>query len=48
MDSDNSDLFFPEFGKHVNGDARTKKHSVTDSLHSKTRFSDVADDDDDR
>lgn len=37
-----------EFGKHANGDARIKKHSVTESVQSKTRFSDVAGDDDDR
>lgn len=29
-------------GKHANGDARTKKHSVTESVHSKrSRYSDV-------
>lgn len=35
---------FSENGKqHLNGDARAKKHSVTDSVHSKTRFSDTGD-----
>lgn len=35
-------LLFADSGKHVNGDARTKKHSVTDSVHSKrSRYSDV-------
>lgn len=29
---------------HANGDARNKKHSVTDSVHSRTRFSDIVDD----
>ncbi|CAH0557631.1 unnamed protein product [Brassicogethes aeneus] len=38
---------FSDSGKHANGDARIKKHSVSDSLHSKTRFSDIDDDDDD-
>ncbi|KAJ8928452.1 hypothetical protein NQ314_018994 [Rhamnusium bicolor] len=33
-------------GKQINGDAtRSKKHSVTDSVHSKTRFSETDDDD---
>ncbi|KAJ8958964.1 hypothetical protein NQ318_019735, partial [Aromia moschata] len=30
-------------GKQINGDARIKKHSVTDSVQSKTRFSDIYD-----
>lgn len=36
-------LLFPDSGKHVvNGDARIKKHSVTESVHSKrSRYSDV-------
>ncbi|XP_017786127.1 PREDICTED: mitochondrial sodium/hydrogen exchanger 9B2 isoform X2 [Nicrophorus vespilloides] len=37
--------------KYANGDARIKKHSVhsvTDSMHSRTRFSDVAEDEDQR
>ncbi|KAJ8983795.1 hypothetical protein NQ317_008113 [Molorchus minor] len=33
---------FTDSSKHANGDvSRSKKHSVTDSVHSKTRFSDV-------
>lgn len=35
--------FVSELGKHQNGDARTKKPSVTESVHSKTRFSDSGD-----
>ncbi|XP_019875363.2 sodium/hydrogen exchanger 9B2 isoform X2 [Aethina tumida] len=32
--------------KQINGDARIKKNSVTESVYSKTRFSDIDDDDD--
>lgn len=39
-------LSVAEHLKHTNGDARIKKNSVTDSMHSKTRFSD--DDEDKR
>ncbi|RZC36988.1 mitochondrial sodium/hydrogen exchanger 9B2, partial [Asbolus verrucosus] len=35
-------------GKHINGDLRAKKHSVTDSVHSKTRFSDIDDEEHNR
>ncbi|GLV42490.1 Na[+]/H[+] hydrogen antiporter 1 [Carabus blaptoides fortunei] len=31
--------------QHANGDARSKKHSVTDSVHSRTRFSDIVEED---
>lgn len=34
-------VLFTDSGKYANGDARHKKNSVTDSIHSKTRFSDV-------
>lgn len=37
-------LLFADIGgsKHVNGDTRTKKHSVTESVHSKrSKYSDV-------
>lgn len=40
-------VMFTDSGKYINGDARnSKKNSVTDSIHSKTRFSDIEDDDD--
>lgn len=31
--------------QHANGDARSKKHSVSDSVHSRTRFSDIVEED---
>lgn len=39
---------FTDSGKHVNGDARSKKQSVTESLHSRARFSDIGDEESDR
>lgn len=40
----NYNLETAESGKQVNGDTRRKKPSVTESVYSKTRFSDVPDD----
>lgn len=41
-------VLFTDSGKHLNGDARSKKHSVSDSIHSKTRFSDTMEDEEGR
>lgn len=51
LTSDNYDVIYDKHihylkhsGKHVNGDTHIKKHSVTESLHSRTRFSDIGED----
>jgi hypothetical protein len=44
---DHVEVIFTDSGRQINGDLRAKKHSVTESMHSKTRFSDVGDDEGD-
>lgn len=40
------EVIFTDSGKQINGDVKAKKHSVTESVHSKTKFSDIDDEDD--
>jgi hypothetical protein len=44
---DHVEVIFTDSGRQINGDLRAKKHSVTESMHSKTRFSDVGDEEGD-
>lgn len=41
------DIHVPDTSKCANGDARMKKLSTTESVHSKTRFSETGDDEGD-
>lgn len=40
---DSKDVFFTDSGKQVNGDTIPKKHSITESVHSKARSADGED-----
>ena len=44
---DNKEVIFTDSGRQINGDVRAKKNSVTESVHSKTRFSDMGDNEED-